>query len=303
MTTEIASYTNGNTQVKLYADGTKIRRYEGEPQPEFPESIDVKITNRCDLWCPYCHEQSGDGEHGDLRALLTKLEDLPAGVELAIGGGNPLMHPQLPYFLNEAKKRGLIAHITVNERHLWTYRSYLHSLVRDGRIRGIGVSIPSDGIESNSCLIGDIWTLTELKLSSAHLVYHVICGLHKVEILDEIRAFHPGARILVLGYKQFGRGEQFHCKAIDEEIVRWSRLLPAYMDKVNLSFDNLAIEQLDVKRLFTKEAWEQFYMGDDFTFSMYVDAVERVFAPTSRSSERIDWNECSLKEYFSRRNK
>ena len=53
-----------------------------------------------------------------------------------------------------------------------------------------------------------------------------------------------------------------------------------------VSFDNLAIKQLDVKRLLTKEEWNEFYMGDDGGFTMYVDMVNREFAKSSTSTER-----------------
>jgi len=83
--------------------------------------------------------------------------------------------------------------------------------------------------------------------------------------------------------------------------LRWNKYLPKYFGKCTLSFDNLAIEQLNVKRLFTVEGWERFYMGDDFCFTMYIDAVKQEFAPTSRSASRTPFNKCSLIKYFSTR--
>ena len=292
MTTDnsIASYQNGNTRVTLYDDGTKTREYEGIPAPEFPESIDIKITNYCDLVCPYCHESSGiRGAHASLPALLRKLSGLPAGVELAIGGGNPLAHPLLASFLLAVQQRGWIANITVNQKHL--HFTDLTRFIGHDLVNGVGVSIREEGI-------GDPRELRRLRALSPHIVYHVICGVHKSEIIDELLEIDERAKILVLGYKQYGRGLAHHSKDIDDEIVRWSRYLPRYIDRCHLSFDNLAIEQLDIKRLFTKEGWERFYMGDDFTFSMYIDAVEKVFAPTSRSAERRGWAGCSLKKFF-----
>lgn len=62
--TIINTYKNGNTSVTLYNDGTKVREYEGTPNIVHPESIDVKITNYCDLGCAYCHESSTtEGKH------------------------------------------------------------------------------------------------------------------------------------------------------------------------------------------------------------------------------------------------
>jgi hypothetical protein len=74
--------------------------------------------------------------------------------------------------------------------------------------------------------------------------------------------------------------------------------LPKYFGKSIISFDNLAIEQLNVRRLFTNKGWDKFYMGDDFTFTMYIDAVKQHYAPTSRNSYRKSFSEYSLLEYF-----
>lgn len=52
--TTINTYQNGNTTVTLMSDGTKIREYEGVPLVVHPESIDIKITDYCDMGCSYC---------------------------------------------------------------------------------------------------------------------------------------------------------------------------------------------------------------------------------------------------------
>ena len=53
----IASYVNGNYNVELYADGTKIRFNDKDSLiPAFPENMDVCITKKCDGGCPYCYE-------------------------------------------------------------------------------------------------------------------------------------------------------------------------------------------------------------------------------------------------------
>ena len=110
----LATYTNGNTRVTIDHNGTKTRRYRSD-QPvklDHPESIDVKITNYCDLGCEYCHENSTvEGEHADIEVLLNTLSTLPRGVELAIGGGNPLSHPDIIPLLTRLKSMGFIVNI------------------------------------------------------------------------------------------------------------------------------------------------------------------------------------------------
>lgn len=254
--------------------------------PVFPESIDVKITNRCDMNCVYCHEGSvANGKHGDLKALLKALENLPQGVELAIGGGNPLAHPNLEEFLIWSKSKGWIVNLTVKQSHFEQEQCKLKRLTDTKMIYGLGVSIDN--------LNFDINTRTDFP----NLVYHVICGLHPIEFLDCL--LERNGKVLVLGIKNFGRGANiFYDPSIKINLNKWSRMLGKFLNKGTLSFDNLAIEQLDIKRFFTTSGWEEFYMGDDFTFSMYIDAIEQTFAKTSRSSDRQNWQNISLLDYF-----
>ena len=96
----LGTYQNGNYTVKIYDNGTKIRENDLDFfEPDTVESMDIKITNSCDKMCPFCHEASTpDGKHGDI-LNLPFLDTLHPYTELAIGGGNPLSHPDLIPFL------------------------------------------------------------------------------------------------------------------------------------------------------------------------------------------------------------
>ena len=175
--TTINTYQNGNTTVTLMSDGTKIREYEGVPLVVHPESLDVKITDHCTMNCQYCHESSTEaGVHGDLDVLLGTLKDLPAGVELAIGGGNPLDHPDLIPFLRTLRERGIVANITVNQGHLKTFQDMLVYLIKDELVKGVGISITSNNFTYVKPL---------LKISD-NIVYHVIAGVNKVDDLENL---------------------------------------------------------------------------------------------------------------------
>jgi len=283
------SYHNGNTQVSIYDDGTKIRRYEGIPEIVHPESIDAKITNYCDLGCEYCHEQSTiKGIHGDLNKLLEILSELPAGVELAIGGGNPLSHPDLVSFLHELKEKKIIANITVNQGHLKQYQSLLEYLIKDDLVKGIGISITNNNFKY----------ITHFSSLSKNIVYHVIAGINSINIIDKLIAIDEDCKILILGYKYFGFGKIFYSEDVKTNIREWYKKLPSYISRCTISFDNLGIEQLNVKRLFTHEGWNKFYMGDDFCYTMYIDAVKQQYTGTSRSDKRKSFSELSLLDFF-----
>ena len=266
----IASYTNGNYQVNLYSHGTKERKcIYNEFAPKFPESVDLKITNKCDLGCKYCHEKSVlSGEHGDIDTIIESLSFLPAGVEIAIGGGNPFEHPQLTTLLKALKKQGLIANITINASHLKKYGNELKSLYYAKLVHGIGISYN-----------GSRW------FNTYDTVYHMIAGIHTFEQIKFVLNNHN--KVLILGYKQIGRGKNFYNIEIKNNIERLKHSLWEIMGKGILSFDNLAIKQLSVKDHFTKDGWDRFYMGDDGKFTMYYDGVKQEYAESSTSLECI----------------
>lgn len=55
-----------------------------------------------------------------------------------------------------------------------------------------------------------------------------------------------------------------------------------------MSFDNLAIEQLEPSRLMTEDEYKQFYMGDDGGYTYYIDLVNKQFAQSSTSTKRYE---------------
>lgn len=284
----ITKYQNGNTTVTIYEDGTKIREFDNTPEIYFPESLDVKITNYCDLGCKYCHENSTiKGEHADFEKLKAVLISLPAGVELAIGGGNPLDHPNLLEFLIWCQERGLICNITVNQRHLKKHLATLETFIEEKLIYGLGISIVNNHYRE----------IEYLKTLTNNIVYHVIAGVNDISELDSLNNI-GNCKVLILGYKNFGRGIDYYSKEVDKNIELWQKQLPLYLGKFSISFDNLALEQLNVQSMISENIWNSFYMGDDFSFTMYVDAVKQEYGPTSKSLDRVSFNEMSLFEYF-----
>lgn len=91
--------------------------------------------------------------------------------------------------------------------------------------------------------------------------------------------------MLILGYKHLRRGNDYFETEQNDIEVKQQWLYENLEDIIQkfkvVSFDNLAIEQLDVKRLLTQEEWDEFYMGDDGVMTYYIDMVERKFAQSS----------------------
>jgi hypothetical protein len=280
-TAKLAEYKNGDFLVRLYSDGTKVR--EGEGVAEFPESIDLKITDYCDMNCPYCHESSSrKGRDACLSDIYRIVRKLPPGVEIAIGGGNPLSHTFLTDLLMELAELGLIANLTVNWQHLDGRRiRRLNTLCHHGLIRGLGVSISS---AADTQMFMEKQDFDDPVLESDNIVFHCILG--EMSAFDVMRIPRP-CKVLLLGDKRYGRGKEYF-QNDETKISAWKYFLPSVLSREGLllSFDNLAIEQLDLKNVIPKETWDEHYMGNDGQFTMYVDAVKQEYAVSSISPRR-----------------
>lgn len=147
----LSSYVNGNYKVYIFDDGTKVRTTNDDSFiSAFPESIDLKITNRCDMGCPYCHENSTiDGVHGDILSLGF-IDTLHPFTEIAIGGGDPMSHPNLIPFLRKLKNRKIIANMTIHQSRFEKSIDVVRELVHEQLIHGIGISV----VDANDSFIG-----------------------------------------------------------------------------------------------------------------------------------------------------
>ena len=276
---KIAHYKNGNYTVTIFDDGTKIRENDLDFfDADFPESMDCKITNRCPMGCPMCHEKSTpDGKHGDIMNAEF-IDKLRPGIEMAIGGGAVTSHPDLIPFLKKLKEIGVLPNITVHQKEYKNNYDLINMLVKEKLIYGLGVSFSSFDDE--------FWD--EVITTNSNLVVHLIAGIHGGDVFEYFK--NKNAKILVLGFKDFGRGHDLLEKAegvINVQLNWLKNNLKSLMDKYSvISFDNLAIEQLEVQKILTAEQWNEFYQGDDGTHTMYVDLVKQEFAKTSTSTER-----------------
>ena len=261
-------YKNGNYSVTIFDDGTKIRETSDDKfLPKFPESIDLKITNKCDLVCPWCHELSHiTGAPANVDMIKGNLGGLPNGAEIAIGGGNPMTHPQLSEFLHWLKDNGFIANITINANHLSVYKKDIVAFINDGLLKGVGISFNAKDY-----------------FDYPNTVYHVIAGVHSFGDIKYL--IESGRKLLVLGYKTFGRGKKYN-KNVKENILYLKNNMWKLIGKGDISFDNLAIKQLNIKAFLPRDEWVRFYMGDDGQFTMYYDAVKNEYALSSISIKR-----------------
>ena len=147
--------------------------------------------------------------------------------------------------------------------------------INSGLIHGLGISyVPNMGEE-----------FYRIVANIDNAIIHLINGLFTSDDIYDLDGW--GFKLLILGYKDTGRGIQFyvdHSEAIKKNI-EWTKnhmdLLFDYFDVV--AFDNLAIKQLNVKDLLTDEEWSEIYSGDEGQFTYYIDLPCNTFSINSTS--------------------
>ena len=284
-------YKNGNYTVVILQDGTKIRKTnDDEFIPSFAENCDVKITDKCSIGCPWCYEGcTKEGKHGNLFKYKF-IETLHPYTEMALNG-NDLNHPQLEEFLNFLKTKKVFANITVHQKQFINNYDFIKRLIDNKLIYGVGISYN----HYNQDFINKIKEIP-------NAVLHTINGILSEDDINKLKG--NNLKVLVLGYKYLQRGISYsddNQYIIDKNWKYLKEELPKIIANNYfqlISFDNLSLNQLDVKRLLSDKEWEEFYMGDDGKYTFYIDMVKGEFSKNSIASERYPIGDKTIDEMF-----
>lgn len=291
---ESMTYKNGNTLIEIN-EGIKHRYVPDNqvPCPEYPESVYLKITNRCDVYplCPACYEESGsNGIHAALLKFPLFKSFLP-GMELVIDGGDPMSHPQLEEFLIEMTHRRLICNLTVHWKSFLEHFDKLKYWARLKLIHKLGISI-------NEIVPCEVMEKLE-EFPSA--VVHTIVGIADETVFRQ--TMDRGFDIMLNGYKNFGRGiiyKNYYAMDIYSRTSWVKDRLNCFPEHYRtVSFDSSAIEQLEPKTTLRLDMYQKVYMEDNKPFTMYIDLVKNEFAKSS-TSPKMPIESSEIKELFAK---
>lgn len=290
-------YRNGNAVVTLdLRDGTRIIEYpDNEPLTlQTPLNIDIRVSTQCPYGynvetqkstCAFCHESalvSGvECHYGILQKILMDAK-LPRGTEIALGVNE--VTDNLIQFVRNLYRLGLVVNITMNERYILQYGDTgLKQMLP--YVFGLGISYRS----LQGCL-----SLPDWIAEYPHTVIHVINGIDDFDDVKELGIKYR--KLLILGEKDFGfnRGkvnlDTLEHKQWKSNIMQLTKIFDI------VSFDNLGLQQLEIRGKITDEEYKSFYQGEH---SMYINAVEQYFAPSSRTRNNIKrFGETNLRSYF-----
>lgn len=197
------SYTifNGGTGTKVHIAKSDFSSIEEIDKPEAPELIDLKITDYCPIGCSFCYQNSTvNGAHASLESIKSILLDAKESevFEIAIGGGEPTMHPNFCEILEYGHSIGLVMNFTTKSLK-WLDSDEILGAVRLYS-KGFAYSItPNDDFKK----IRDLF-FKEKRLYQVSFQY--ILDAFPMSEWEKLLKNDSIGKLTLLGYKVNGRG-------------------------------------------------------------------------------------------------
>jgi len=251
-----------------------------------PELVDLKITDRCNWNCDFCYEDSSPtGRHACtevVEGILRSLSKFKV-FEVALGGGDPVVHPHFAHFLRNYPDHPDYAYaVTFSSRSLnWMREGDLEEKVVRF-VRGIGISVPLDVSERILEQIG-LWkikqnykgrisllVIPEFWKNPTETVINFINKISKIGLYD----------LTFLGAKCYGRGKHLHIHRLHlNEVIDCIR-----QNMFLLSVDTTFVQRY-INELLETDISQILFSTVEGAFSCAIDAVTQTIAADSFSKE------------------
>ena len=257
--------------------------------PEYPELVDMKITNACEHKCPFCYMASTPkGKHANITDISQIINKFKIKTEFALGGGNVLLHPQFDRIVYLIHNRNHIANITIRYDDVKTINDNLKikkSIIK--YVSGIGISVQS--VNDFNVAIDFIKEMLLLgKHVSLHMIPEMIGVQNSLDILEKLNDFnnklyndnkddimynmysYNNCRVLFLGLKQSGRAKNLEHKLLSDVELGMLAQKSGYQYNVDTAFINT------YEKWYEKEyaSNEYFLTRHEGEYSMFIDAVK-----------------------------
>jgi len=275
--------------------GTKLRiTFEGDDfesmptRSSAPELVDIKITDYCPYECAFCYQGSTkEGQHASvdwLGSLAYKLGKAKV-FEVALGGGEPTLHPHFVDILGRFRYYGIVPNFTTKNLG-WLEDEEKREAIFD-RAGAFAYSV-----ENAKDVNRLAESLERLDVTYTHrfdpgyrkiTVQHIVGVVEEYEFLKVLMACTKHRLPLtLLGYKDVGRGPEFGRKPE----AKWLDILSDFCSTnwmcvgidtalVDRYWDQL-VEKGISKRLMTREEGQ---------FSCYIDAVDKTMNTSSYNNK------------------
>lgn len=274
----------------LDENGNPIQELECSQTPDL---VDISITDYCPYNCSFCYRDSTKkGKHADFKhidRLARKMGEMEV-LEVAIGGGEPTRHPEFVEILRCFQDQKVTPNFTSFNMD-WTK----FPEIKDGVIKYAGSfaisNMSKDTVDEIARWNEGKPLFYSRKKGNPSGTLQIPLGCHSkdkiVEIINYIKENHGFWKVPItfLGFKNFGRGIDF-----DKEEYSW--IIDLIKDKeLNLyrfGADTIFVKQFQ-KELDDMEVSESLRVGEEGVFSMFIDATNKLKAPSSFTNKVYDY--------------
>jgi len=212
-----------------------------------PNLVDLNITDQCNLACPHCYINSRpSGSFLARQNFGAVLDELVRNrvLQVALGGGEPTLHPDLPLFLRKLRQNRIVPNLTTNGRAL-PYRTVLAMAKYCG---AVALSLEGRGSDFEArrgfafrdfCRSAD-----KLKAAGVPLAFHITASASNLDklpgLVRKLLAWKPYG-LVFLAYKPIGRGRDYDSSLATVPQTRiadiFGRILLMARHKTKLGFD------------------------------------------------------------------
>lgn len=218
---------------------------ENPQRAPIPELIDISISNHCTNQCSFCYRESRPDSSfmslSDYEFILNSIYDIQWGnvFQVALGGGEPLEHPNFLDFLKLSRRYNIIPNFTTNGLHI------NRAIVQDIKclVGTAAISFPDilciPSSNANIFIAGGIKTNIHFILDRESIIQgiEILEGLHNLIL----KGFNS---IIFLTFKPTGRGSDNLCLEWNENLIKFCGLIDNNRCGIKVGFDSCFMPML-----------------------------------------------------------
>lgn len=279
---------NRETGIKFrftLAPGELVKEGELGLSSPTPELVDLKISDNCPFDCEFCYQNSrSDGAFARIEDVETILDELARlkTFEVAIGGGEPTMHPEFGAFLWEAERRGITPNFStrnlafLDDKRLVqivrdTCGGFAYSARTPAEIEEYAKKLDANGFDGRSYFNS---------AAPAPSVQIVLVPGKEEELAAMLAATNKHRlSVTLLAFKAVGRGAKYRTPRSKLDVGAIVTILGSAQQRVGVDTPLLSI--LGSQALDDMGVWRGLYEFDEGMRSCYIDAVTRTMGPFS----------------------
>jgi hypothetical protein len=277
---------NSGAKVRL-SFSSKTGKITEANKGKTPELVDIKITDYCPFGCPFCYQGSTTAEvHADrykvsnIAYALAKMKVF----EVAIGGGEPTLHPHFIEILDSFHHQNIVPNFTTKNL-AWLKDDKIRPQILE-RCGAFAYSVHNreDVAKLNELLetnkLRNDWAYGHSKVS---VQYVLESGGDLYGVLDEAKKNY--IRVTLLGFKTTGFGKDF--PTVPENWIETVQKVQSENGWLNLGVDTAIIQKYGPRIKEELKVREELMTAEEGKFSMYIDAVSQRMAPSSYCDENL----------------